>query len=247
MVNKLRKANVERVPKSDFPYFAEILDDMENFCKIIGKQSKKNQILMINSVNVRLVSIIENSIKGVISEVINIYDLDPKKILKEDSIQIDLDILNHMKTESYSKGNIIIAHLDRMNPRIIDDTMSRINKLDFFRWYEKVKETTGVGEFYPLLNNMNKTRNDIMHNLVDSEDSQKDLIKKIQAVTQFIFDLELLTKLNIGLFDKNMSQINTEKIAKQLFPDESPSKSLPRFKKITEKYRKEFTPNAKRY
>ena len=97
MVNKLRKANVERVPKSDFPYFEEILDDMLNFCKIIEKQSKKNQIIMINSVNIRLVSIIENSLKSVISEVINIFDLDPKKILDDDTIQIDLDILSHMK------------------------------------------------------------------------------------------------------------------------------------------------------
>ena len=247
MQNKLRGKNVERVPESGFPHFETLLDELIEFCKIMKKQNKTNQNLMKNSVNVRLVSIVENSLRASIAKVIDKNNLDPRTILDVDSITIDLDILNHIKSDEYSKGTIVIAHLDKMNSKIIDETMSRINKLDFFRWYESVKGTTTIGEFYPYLHNLYQTRNDIVHNLIDSEDSEKDLIKKINALKQFIFDLYFFTPLNIGLFEKNMGDVKAEKLAARLFPDESPSKSLARFKKITKQFREDYSTNTRRY
>ena len=63
----------------------------------------------------------------------------------------------------------------------------------------------------------------------------------------FIFDLYFFTPLNIGLFEKNMGDVKAEKLAARLFPDESPSKSLARLKKITKQFREDYSTNTRRY
>ena len=247
MVKKLFTDNIEKIPEQNFEHFEKSLDDLIGFCHIIEKQNKINQRLIRNSISVRLVSIIEFYAKASISSLINKYDLDPKRILNQYEITIDLDILNHMKSDQYSKGRMVVAHLNNMNPRIIDDVMSRINKLDFFRWYESIKGTSTIGEFYPLFQNIYSTRNDIVHNLIDSEESEKEFIKKIQALRIFTFDLFWLSVANIRLFDKKMDDTKIEMILEVVIPGKSSSVALNHFKKTTKKFRDEFSPKTRRY
>ena len=93
---------------------------------------------MKDYVMIRLVSLIEYNLKAFISHIIDEQDVNPKRIMPYDQISINLDVLQRFKSEEYTAGRIIIAHFNRMNPKLIYQVMSRINRLDYFKWYDSI-------------------------------------------------------------------------------------------------------------
>ena len=136
----LRSDKVERLPTLDVEDYDVSIDNLISFSKIIDDQDDIHQTLMKNYVMVRLVSLVEFNLKAFVSELIDALDLKPEEILIDDSISINLDILQNFKSDFYSKGRIITASLDKMNPGLIYSIMSRVNLLDFFCWYDALMQ-----------------------------------------------------------------------------------------------------------
>ena len=154
----------------DIDNYESSFNDLVKFCTSIKNQKDDtNEKLMKNYVIVRLVSLIEFNLKALITYLIDELDIKPHTILDEDSIEIDLDVLQRFKSDQYTKGSVIIAHLDKMNPGITYRILSRINKLDFFRWYENLLGINEEGQVYSNLKDLYKMRNDVVHNLYDVE------------------------------------------------------------------------------
>ena len=62
-------------------------------------------------------------------------EIKTQEILRDDSIPLKLDVLDHLESEKMTKGNMISAFLDIMKPGKVYAIMSKVNKLDFFEWY----------------------------------------------------------------------------------------------------------------
>ena len=96
MVKKSNKkgldgSSIRRVPTFDIEDFYEKINLLKNYCKLIEIQDEEYQILMKNQLVVSLVSTIEYHLKAFFSYLIDDMDIEPKNILYEDSIEINLE------------------------------------------------------------------------------------------------------------------------------------------------------------
>ena len=239
----LHSDKVERLPTLNVEDYENSIKDLIDFCSIIDDQNANNQTLMKNYVLVRLVSIVEFNLKAFVSELIDDLDLKPEKILKEDSISVNLDFLQNFQSEFYTKGRIITALLDKMNPGLIYSIMKKINHLDYFRWYDSLIPPK-QGETWTQFTDLYRQRNDVIHNLVDVDDSIPVLIDKVKQFHDFVYWLFIFTKMNIIINDKKQSE---SKILKLWSPvKQSHIKlTLDDFKKITKKLRDAGPPSRR--
>ncbi len=240
MVKKFRKTGLEistiqRIPQFDMGDFLERIDLLTNYCKSIETQDKEYRILMKNQLIVTLVSIIEYNLKSFFSHLIDESDIDPKNILFEDSIEINLDVLKQLKSSNLTKGRIITAHLDTLKPRKLYSIMSRINKLDYFKWFDKL---TGDSDAYILFRDLHDERNDVVHNLIDTQKSISDLDHTIQVTKKICMQLILFTQLNLGTFEDNWSNQKINEYYEKYY-NRAPI-TIEKFKTITKKFRKEY-------
>jgi len=236
----LRSDKVERLPTFDVISFDATIEDLLSFCSIIDDQDDINQTLMKNYVMIRLVSIVEFNLKAFVSKLIDDLDLKPEEILRDDSISINLDILQNFKSDFYSKGRIITASLDKMNPGLIYSIMSRINHLDFFCWYDALMQPH-QGKTWTQFNDLYAKRNDMIHNLVDVDDSIPVLRDKVIQFHDFVYFLFIFTEMNIGI---NVKKEPESKILKRWSAlDQSKIKlTLNNYKQITKKFRDNYSP-----
>jgi hypothetical protein len=190
----------------------------------------KNQLL------VSLVSTIEYHLKAFFSYLIDDMDIEPKNILYEDSIEINLDVLKQLKTSNLTKGRIITAHLNTLKPGKLYSILSRINNLDYFNWYDDI---TGSSKSYDEFRNLHDERNDIIHNFIDTEKSLEDLDHTIVANSNICIQLVVFTQLNLGIFEKNWS---SEKINQHYKFFKSAPITIDKFKTITKKFRTKYVP-----
>ena len=239
----LRSDKVERIPAFDVIAYEESIEDLIDFCSIIDDQDDTHQTLMKNYVMVRLVSIIEFNLKAFISELIDDLDLKPGEILIDDSISINLDILQNFKSEFFTKGRIITASLDKMNPGLIYSIMNRVNHLDYFDWYDALIQPH-QGKTWTQFKDLYKKRNDVIHNLVDVDDSIPVLRKKVIQFQDFVYLLFIFTEMNIAI---NVKKEPESKILKRWSPIQAKIKlTLDDYKRITKKFRNIGTPQRRR-
>ena len=239
----LRSDKVERLPTLDVEDYDVSIDNLISFCKIIDDQDDIHQTLMKNYALVRLVSIIEFNLKGFVSELIDALDLKPEEILVEDYISINLDILQNFQSKFYTKGRIITAILDKINPGIIYSIMNRVNQLDFFRWYDSLIPPK-QGKTWTQFNGLFAKRNNVIHNLDVVDDSVSDLIDKINQFHDFPYLLFIFTKMNITINDKKQPESKILKMWSAV--EQSHIKlTLDDFKKITKKLRDAGPPSRR--
>ena len=95
-----------------------------------GCCAKKNERF---EVKLNLGQLPEVKLKEFISHLIDKWDIPAKNLFSERSIEIKLEVLDHLDKSSskLTKGKIIAAHLENLNPWVVQDIMNRINKLDF--------------------------------------------------------------------------------------------------------------------
>ena len=242
MVKKFRKTGLEistiqRIPQFDMGDFLERIDLLTNYCKSIETQDKEYRILMKNQLIVTLVSIIEYNLKSFFSHLIDESDIDPKNILFEDSIEINLDVLKQLKSSNLTKGRIITAHLDTLKPRKLYSIMSRINNLDYFNWFDNITKSS---KSYDEFRNLHDERNDIIHNFIDTQKSLEDLEHTIVANSNICIHLVVFTQLNLGIFEKNWSSEKINRHYNSSF--KSPPITIDKFKTITKKFRNDYVP-----
>ena len=236
-VNRSSSFNVEDFEK----HFKELLD----YCKMIREQEEEEQrTLMKNWVVVRLFSLLEFHLKAVFSDLIDDLNINPKRIVGYDSVSIDLNVLEHFKSEQYTKGRVIIANFDKMNPKIIKTIMDKINRLDFYKWYSmlipKAKETE------ELIYDLHMKRNDVTHNLVDiKDDSVAKLVKDVRAFKDLLLHYQFFTELNIGIFEQNWTTMRQLRHCESASGMQNKEKFLLDFKKSTKKFRDEFKKSNK--
>ena len=238
VIKKFRKpglegSSIQRIPNFNLNDFFERITVLKNYCNLIKTQDKEYQILMKNQLLVTLVSTIEYNLKSFFSYLIDDMDIDPKNILYEDSIEINLDVLKQLKSSNLTKGRIITAHLNTLKPSKLYSIMSRINNLDYFEWYDSI---TGAHKTYDEFLNLHEERNDIIHNLIDTEKSLSELDHTIAANSNISIQLVVFTKLNLGIFEKNWSNEKINQEYDLMFKD-API-TIEKFKTITKKFRK---------
>ena len=262
---------VNRFPTVDHVFYEKSFLDLTNFCSIIGKQEEQElkeksdhsiSILMKNYVIVRLVSLIEYHLKALIALLIDEWNINPKRVLDSDSISIELNVIQNFKSEQYTKGRIIIAHIDKMNAKLITKILSKINRLDFFGWYagivgttkpealnakkEKQKQPKALDEpkkahYQDMFFNLYKQRNDVIHNLpFDIELSVEELLIYVDFFQNFGPQVVSFTSLNIGIFDKKWSDEMALSRCDELSVT-SKEKFLDDFKKVTDRFRKSYS------
>ena len=204
---------------------------------MIETQDEEFQILMKNQLLVSLVATFEHHLKAFFSYLIDDMDIEPKNILYEDSIEINLDVLKQLKTSNLTKGRIITAHLNTLKPGKLYSIMSRINNLDYFNWFDNI---TGSSKSYAEFRNLHDERNDIIHNFIDTEKSLEELDHTIVANSNICIQLVVFTQLNLGIFEKNWSSEKINQHYKSSF--KSPPITIDKFKTITKKFRKDYVP-----
>ena len=238
------RRKIEGIPGLDPDNFVRACDDLINLCEIVKDQNETNQQLLKNFIKIRLVSIVEFHLKGFISDLIDIQNLNPNDVLEEDSISIDLDVLQNFKNETITKGKIIVAHLDKVNPGTVYSIMSRINKLDSFKWIDTILKAK-AGDTFKFFNILNMERNNLTHNLTDVTESTETLVAKIQAIKNIIFTLFICTNCNIDMLDKHLPESVLEK--KHGSRLKKLGLNQKQFKDITTKFRKEYRPFYRKY
>ena len=231
----LESSRIQRIPPFDIEDFLERIDLLRNFCDFIKIQEKEYQILMKNQLLVSLVSTIEFNLKSFISYLIDEMDIDPKDSLNEDSIEINLDVLKQIKSSNLTKGRIISAHLDYFNAGKVYSIMNKINKLNYFNWIDNI---TNNSKTYDSFHNLYSERNDIIHNLVDTQKSIDEIENIIAISTSISTQLIVFTQLNLGIFDRKWSNERINEHYKSYF--KNPPITIEKFKTITKKFRKQY-------
>ena len=241
VVKKLGGKSVERIPIMDIREYEKNIETLQNFCDIISDQDDEHQVLMKNWVVVRLVSMVEYNLKSFLTHIIDELDISPNNILLEDSILIKLDVLENFQSTHYTKGKMIVAHLDYLNAGKIYAIMSRINHVDYFKWYGEITENTE--NIFDLFNELYKLRNDVIHNLMDVEKPIDELKTTIEAFRLISYHLITFTTINLIIFEKKWVDSEILQLIQANLPDLPNFESfLQKFKKITKKYRAEYAP-----
>ena len=233
----LEGSSIRRVPTFSIENFYEDIDLLKNYCTLIETQDEEFQILMKNQLLVSLVATFEHHLKAFFSYLIDDMDIEPKNILYEDSIEINLDVLKQLKTSNLTKGRIITAHLNTLKPGKLYSIMSRINNLDYFNWFDNI---TGSSKSYAEFRNLHDERNDIIHNFIDTQKSLEDLEHTIVANSNTCILLVVFTQLNLGIFEKNWSSEKINQHYNSSF--KSPPITIDKFKTITKKFRNDYVP-----
>jgi len=193
----------------DYQDFDSRIDDLRNYCKIIKKQKIKDQILMKNQLIVTLSTTLEVKLKEFISYLVDKWDIPAKDLFSERSIEIKLEVLDHLDKSSsnITKGKIIAAHLENLNPWVVQDIMNRINKLYYFEWFDDLITNSNS---LNLLIDLNTERNLIVHELGDTNKSVEYLDDTIIIISKIYSLMMALTQFNWEFSEKKLttSKIN---------------------------------------
>ena len=182
------------MPEFEETKLSQQMVELQKFCDAMKDMDESNQQLMKNHVILQLISTLEYYWKGVIAYLIDDLKIKAERILVDEwSIPIKPDVLDNLHAEQFSKGNIITVFLDRVNPSRIRDTMSNVNNVDFFPWYAEIKSILAKGsikgeQIWDYFTQIYKIRNDIAHNLHDTDITIGQLQKEIKAFNNFILN-----------------------------------------------------------
>jgi hypothetical protein len=210
MKKKLPPSRMIEIQPFDYQDFDNRIDDLKSYCKIIGKQKIQDQILMKNQLIVTLSTTLEVKLKEFLSHLIDKWDIPAKNLFSERSIEIKLEVLDHLHKSSsnITKGKIIAAHLENLNPWLVQGIMNRINKLDYFKWFDNILDDKTNS--LDLLLDLNTERNFIVHQLLDTNKSIESLNDTIVNVSTIYSLMMALTQFNWEYFEKKWttSKIN---------------------------------------
>jgi len=212
------------VPEFDELLFKEHIGELHDLCsRITREKDPVIEQLMRNYVVVRIKSVLEYHLKAFISRLIDNPNLNIKAAdVLTGEITLDVDVLDNLKDKKFSKGTILAAFMEQIPPGIVSSVMSQINDVDFFKWlqelleiqYENVhkKKVKTSETIFKHIQKMNQERNDVIHNLKNTDFSAKELDQQVDAFDYFILRTFKFSVINLAI--KN--NISSEKINKDL-------------------------------
>jgi uncharacterized protein YifN (PemK superfamily) len=200
MRKKLAPSRMIEIQPFDYRDFENRIEDLRSYCKIIEKQKIKDQILMKNQLVVTLSTTLEVKLQEFLSHLIDKWDIPAKNLFSERSIEIKLEVLDHLQYSNFTKGKIIAAHLENLNPWVVEEIVNRINKFDYFKWFDSIFGTDYSS--LNLLKELNAERNSIVHNLRDTDKSIEELDDTIVSISTTYSLMMIITQFNLGIFEK---------------------------------------------
>ena len=99
--------------------------------------------------------------------------------------------------------------------------------------------------FWSSFKDLYRERNDLTHNLTNTDDSVETLRMKIDIMSDFVLALYIFTNVNLGIFNDNLPEsviMRDHGIALK-----KRNLTYGKFKNITTKFRKEYRPPTRRY
>jgi len=208
------------LPTPDTKLLKKHQKELESFCQRIENESDEEiKQLMKNYTVIRIKSVMEYHLKAFIAELIDGNNIKAENVTMYDSITIDLEVIDNLQKEQFTRGKILTYFLGTLPPNTIDNTFSRINEVNFFPWYQAIEEVrtgfmTSGDTIEDFIKNNNKNRNDIIHNLKDGEETLDELKLDIPALLKFIKNIYAFTCLNLAI--KKNDEQTTQKYCKML-------------------------------
>ena len=236
MGKKLSVSRINQIKDLDYYDFEKRIKNLNNYCDIIEEQNTQNQILMKNQLIVTLYSTVEVKLKEFLSHLIDKWNLPARTIFSGNSIEIELDVLDDFKSDDFTKGKFLAANMRDIHPATVSLMLNRINKLNYFKWWDNVVGELDDSSFNNLID-LNKERNNIVHTLGNTNKSVNKL-KNIISITDLIYSTMLpSTELILGILDNEWSNLKISKYFDSHFAEVD--MSLVKIKKATLKLRKE--------
>jgi hypothetical protein len=208
------------LPIPDTKLMKKHQEELVRFCqRIENEEDKEIQQLMKNYTVIRIKSVMEYHLKAFIADLIDSNNIKAENVTMHDSITIDLDVVDNLQKEQFTKGKILTYFLGTLPPNTIDNTFSRINEVQFFPWYQAIEELrtsskTNGDTIEDFIRNNNKNRNDIIHNLKDGDETLDELKLDIPALLKFIKNVYAFTCLNLAI--KNNDEKSSQKYCAML-------------------------------
>jgi len=206
------KRKISSIPEFDFKTYDEELKILQFLCENLSKEKTESQALK-NYIVIRLVGIVENQFKSIISDLVDFFEIPPSDILDSETLNIRVDELDIIQSKNVTKGKIVTMNFRTQNANDLNKVLSRINQLEFFDWSQSLLyfsdhelNKLNKGELFSYINNIFLLRNDIVHNLKNVEndiDWLKSAIKNLNGFCRFTWKL---SAINLSYEDDNDRQ-----------------------------------------
>jgi len=128
----------------DMTKFTKIFD--EQISPILKTQTPKNQEYMDNYLIIRIVAIIESTLRGLSQQLIDKHNVDIKKLFTNNELTISIDDIERIKADM-TKGKIISTNFNFQNKKDINFVFSHLFKINFLETFKIILEKD-VGDFF---------------------------------------------------------------------------------------------------
>jgi len=202
-IKGLKEFDEEKMRNSIRPLWV-LLEKLDSLDENVVNACKK--YIIIN-----LVTIIEDSFKGILKKQIDVYNGNVKFLFRGPDILIPLSIFDSIRKDSFTKGDIIASNFNLQNPTVIDETMSKVLNLKFFETLKEIcelkpdetileydhyavdeglfdwaKDRNDLADRWEFFLELFDNRNKFVHNLTDIDVDSKTLEKFITDTFSFI-------------------------------------------------------------
>ena len=191
MPNTTGKTIVDRERMLEIPtleklqsYYDDEYKKLIEICKKLDDLDKNTKQATKNYVVIRLVSIIEQELKMIISNLVDSFDISPKQALQTNDVTIPLDDLAFVKKNDFTIGKFVTSNIGYVtNSSVLTNILSNITNLNFFDWINKLVPSEKRIE--NELQNYFYLRNDIVHKAKDVDSSADKIILEIKTFQGF--------------------------------------------------------------
>jgi len=209
-IKGLKGFDEEKMRNSIRPLWA-LLEELDSSNEIVVNACKK--FIIIN-----LVTIIEDSFKGILKKQIDVYNGNVKSLFSGPHILIPINDLDSIQKDGFTKGAIIASNFNLQNPSVIDETVSKVLNLKFFETLKEIcelkpdetileydhyaveeglfdiaQERHDLADRWEFFLELFDIRNKFVHNLTDIDVDRKTLERFINDTFLFILISSSLT------------------------------------------------------
>lgn len=194
---------------------------------IASVTTQENEDFLFQLIIIRTVAMIENYMKNLVKELIDIEKLDTSKLFKNNEVIISLNKLDNFK-QNITVGKIVATSFNFQNPKEIKFVLSNLFELDFMETFKILMSSTG-NEFKnleegrkPLRDNLElffdmfKIRNEIAHSINLSQ--KLDKFKEndvISVAVYFIMFTSALSKMFVKYLKTGKTFPELDKVLKE--------------------------------
>jgi len=226
------KINIKKMQGLNIFDESKFRDSINPLFELLEKLDLIKDPLVINSckkfIIIKLVTIIEDSFKGILKKQIDVYNGNIKSFFSTRDVRLSLYDFDSIKNDSFTKGSFIASFFNLQNPSVIDQTMSKVLELQFFETIQQIclmkpddeilnddiADDAGVSEYVKvrqeladrwIFSRLIDYRNKIVHTLTDIDIDNKTLECYITDTFWYILISEALS-FAVGVIKNNSSE-----------------------------------------